>query len=134
MKKLAVILILLLVGSCKSLPNVEQQKDVKRQIKRIVVELPKEKIVYKVDTVYKDTTIIRHGKVVNLSVNYDNTGKIEQAACEANGGKVTKENIKENIKEQNHTEYVNKKDMFISGLIFGVFFMLVLILVLVFKK
>ena len=116
------------------MPNVEQKKDVKRQIKRTIVELPKEKIVYRVDTIFKDTTIIRRGKVVNLSVNYDSAGKIDKAACEADGGKVTKENIKENIKEQNHTEYVNKKDMFISGLIFGVFFMLVLILVLIFKK
>ena len=134
MKKIVVILILLLAGSCKSLPNVNQKKDVKRQIKRTIVELPKEKIVYKIDTVYKDTTIIRRGKVVNLSVNYDVKGKISQAACEAPGGKITKEDIKENIKEKKQTEYIKKKDIFIYGLIFGVFFMLILILVFVFKK
>lgn len=134
LKKFAFIVFLLLVSSCKSPPNVKQKKDIKRVIQRTIVELPKEKVVYKIDTIYKDTTIIRHGKVVNLSVKYDVQGKIKQAECEAPGGKVIKEKIKENIKEKKQTKYVNKKDMFVYGLIFGVFFMLALILVLLFKK
>ena len=114
------------------MPDIEQKKDIKRQITRTIVELPKEKIVYRVDTIFKDTTIIRRGKVVNLSVNYDSAGKIDKAACEADGGKVTKENIKENIKEQNHTEYVNKKNLFLYGLSFGIF--LIVFMVLLIKK
>ena len=134
MKYLVVILFFLLGRSCQKLPNVKQKKDIKRQITRTIVELPKEKIVYRIDTIYKDTTIVRKGKVVNLSVNYDVQGKVKQATCEAPGGKVTKEKINEASKEQTKTEYVNKKDIFVYGLGFGVFIMLVLIVVLVFKK
>ena len=135
MKKLVFLFFVfqILVG-CKSqqptkITISKTNKKTKREINRSIKILPKDIVVYRPDTIFKDTTIIVKGRVNKLRLNYQNY-QLKQAECESPGGKVTNENIKENIQENvsEKTEYVDKKTFFMYGMFFSFFLMIILLL------
>ena len=136
MKKLILFFALMFFFGCRSWqPNKTIHAKTKTNTERIITrktkELPRDIVVYRPDTIYKDTTIVVKGKVNVLRLKYKNS-KLNQAECEAPGGKETEETIKENIKEEKkqteQTEYVDKKTFFIYGIAFALFITLILFL------
>ncbi len=127
MKKVLFLFVIsvVLVGCASRKPTKIVKTQTERKIKRTIRQIPREIVVYKRDTIKKDTTIVVRGRVTELTVDIDKQG-IKKATCDTSGGNEIKEEIRENIKQTEKTEYIDKKTFFMYGMAFALFIMLVL--------
>ena len=133
MNKLKILLLLLILTSCKVQKGLTKNKtDTNRKIvetSTTITKRPKDSVVFVPNYVFKDTTIVKKGKSTTLILDYDKNGNVVKANCTAEELNEIKNSIIE-IQEsiQSKEKEKTKVTDFSSSIILYIFIGLALLL------